>query len=367
MHAPVAHPLRGTQHPWRTPPRNATSVRGGGVRERLFSKARNSRGAGPIRTLMTAPREILPGRDYLVSRRCTQRQFLLRPDEDTNSIFAYCLAEAAARHGIVLIAWLAMSNHYHAVVHDSTGKLPAFLEHFHKMLAKAMNAYLGRWENFWSSEETCVTFLPTPEDVFDKVVYTLSNPVNGHLVDRASDWPGCSSLSALDGEARKHSRPRWFFKAGGKIMPASVQLRAIQSPSIGRESRAAWAGRVREAIAVNERAARAARLRKRIKLVSRKGVLATSAFASPKTSTDRRKLRPCVASKDETRRNIELAKLKGFRVHYKRVRLLFAAGQRKVEFPPGTYRLWAWGVRIASADPVPIRTRLQCAGPPPGR
>jgi len=30
---------------------------------------------------MTLPREIIPGRFYLITRRCTQRQFLLRPDD----------------------------------------------------------------------------------------------------------------------------------------------------------------------------------------------------------------------------------------------------------------------------------------------
>jgi hypothetical protein len=35
---------------------------------------------------MTAPREIIPGTTYLVTRRCTQRQFLLRPSRGTNQV-----------------------------------------------------------------------------------------------------------------------------------------------------------------------------------------------------------------------------------------------------------------------------------------
>jgi hypothetical protein len=49
---------------------------------------------------MTLPREIIPGRFYMVTRRCTQRQLLLRPDKKTNNAFIYCLAEAAQRFGI---------------------------------------------------------------------------------------------------------------------------------------------------------------------------------------------------------------------------------------------------------------------------
>jgi len=34
---------------------------------------------------------------YMITRRCTQRQFLMRPDDETNNAFIYCLAEAASR------------------------------------------------------------------------------------------------------------------------------------------------------------------------------------------------------------------------------------------------------------------------------
>ena len=229
---------------------------------------------------MSSPRQIIPGRTYLLTRRCTQRQFLLRPDDKTNAIVAYCLAEAAERHNISLVAWLAMSNHYHAVVHDPRGRLPAFLEHLHKMLAKALNARWGRWENLWSSEETCVTYLPTPEDIFDKVVYVLSNPITDHLVDRLGDWPGCSSLQHLGGARTLHQRPASYFRRTGGAMPPRVDLRSVLPPAIvARESLAEWAARVRTAIARKERAARDERLREGRRVLGRKGVLQASAFA----------------------------------------------------------------------------------------
>jgi hypothetical protein len=36
---------------------------------------------------MSGPREILPNSFYLLNRRCTQRMFLLRPDDETNNAF----------------------------------------------------------------------------------------------------------------------------------------------------------------------------------------------------------------------------------------------------------------------------------------
>jgi hypothetical protein len=61
---------------------------------------------------MTLPREIVPGRFYMVTRRCTQRQFLLRPDPETNNAFIYCLAVAAQRCEIDVLLPCALSNHH---------------------------------------------------------------------------------------------------------------------------------------------------------------------------------------------------------------------------------------------------------------
>ena len=114
---------------------------------------------------MSLPREVLPGQTYMITRRCTQRQLLMRPDKETNNAFVYCLAEAAARFGIEVLFTTAMSNHHHTGIHDPEGNYPAFIEHFHKLFAKCQNALRGRWENFWSSEQTGVVRLVGTADV----------------------------------------------------------------------------------------------------------------------------------------------------------------------------------------------------------
>ena len=53
----------------------------------------------------------------MVTRRCTQRTFLLRPDEVTNQVFLYCLAYAAQKTGVQVLYAMVMSNHHHAIVH----------------------------------------------------------------------------------------------------------------------------------------------------------------------------------------------------------------------------------------------------------
>ena len=69
--------------------------------------------------------------EYLLTRRCSERRFLLRPGKATDQAFLYCLAEAAQRFDMEACAVLAMSNHWHGIVHLPAGRYPAFLDHFH--------------------------------------------------------------------------------------------------------------------------------------------------------------------------------------------------------------------------------------------
>ena len=74
---------------------------------------------------MSTPREVLPGRTYLVTRRCTQRQFLLKPSRRTNELVRYCLAVAARKTGVLVHAVCFMSNHWHGVITDPLARLPS--------------------------------------------------------------------------------------------------------------------------------------------------------------------------------------------------------------------------------------------------
>jgi hypothetical protein len=149
---------------------------------------------------------------------------LLRPDAVTNNAFLYCLIDAARRCEIDMLLPCAMSNHYHAVVYDRAGRYPEFIGHFHKLLARSQNALRGRWENVWSSEQTCVVKLADRDAVIDKLVYTATNPVQDHLVDRVHHWPGVNGLGALlAGRPLRATRPLHFFRPDGP-MPDALEL-----------------------------------------------------------------------------------------------------------------------------------------------
>src|SRR6266545_4007950 len=99
---------------------------------------------------MTAPRQIIPGTTYLITRRCAHRQFLLKPSPVTTGIFLYVLAVAARRYGIQVHAFSVLSNHFHLVITDPDARLPAFEQYLDSLVARAVNASLGRFESFWA-------------------------------------------------------------------------------------------------------------------------------------------------------------------------------------------------------------------------
>jgi REP element-mobilizing transposase RayT len=290
---------------------------------------------------MSLPREVVPGRFYLLTRRCTQRQFLLRPDADTNNAFVYCLAEAAERFAIDVVLTCAMSNHHHTVIFDRLGAYPAFLEHFHKMLARSGNALRGRWENFWSAEQACVVRLVDAEDVMRKLAYTATNPVKDGLVEKVHHWPGINGFTALvAGRPLRATRPRHFFRPDGP-MPEAVTLRFVIPPELGdaRDVERELASRV----AAVEASVAAERRRSGARVLGRRAVLAQSWRGYPAGHEPRRNLRPRVAAHSRWSRIEALLRNREFLVAYRDARRRWIAGHAAV-FPPGTYWLRRFAV-----------------------
>jgi REP element-mobilizing transposase RayT len=295
---------------------------------------------------MSMPREVLPGRFHLITRRCTQRQFLLRPDPETNNAFIYCLGEAAARFEIDVVLPCAMSNHHHTVIFDRHGRVIEFVEHLHKMLAKSQNALRGRWENFWSSEPVCIVHLVDRADVVDKIVYAATNPVKDRLVERVHHWPGVNGLSALLGQRPLHARrPRHFFRRKGP-MPADVTLQLTIPPELGEPQEVLRALHERAAAVEAEEAAARARTGRTV--LGRRRVLRQAWYESPTSPEQRRGLRPRVAARSKWARLEALRRNRDFVTAYRVARTAWLAGA-PIPFPPGTYWLRRFaGVPIAA-------------------
>jgi REP element-mobilizing transposase RayT len=282
---------------------------------------------------VTLPRQILPGKTYLITRRCTQRQFLLRPSRMTNQNVEYCLALAAERTGVLLHAVCVMSNHWHGVVTDPQARLPEFLEIFHKLVAKVQNASLGHWENLWSSDKTSVVLLVSESDVLEKMAYTLANPTVAGLVKSPDEWPGV--ISRRFGEARSVEMPDLFFDAEGEL-PESVALEFVRPPIFAPISDSQLQVRLRDAVAKLVKRAREDMALRNLPFVGRNGVLRQSFSAVPKTPAPRRNPSPRIAAKSTPARVRAIERMLEFVREYRAVWSEWRAGNRAAVFPVGT-------------------------------
>jgi len=279
----------------------------------------------------------------MLARRCTQRQFLLKPTPLTKMIFVFCLGLAAAKTGVLLHAFSVMSNHWHAVVTDVKGRLPEFLEWVHKYVAKCMNAKLGRWENFWSSEHTSVVLLTDPEDILEKTIYVGANPVIAALVQRAVQWPGLISLpSDYTAGQRMIDRPGIFFREDG-TMPRQVPLQLFVPPAFREMSPREFRQLVERKLHEKENEVKRTLAREKRHVLGVRRILAQSEYDSPSTVAPHRGLNPRLAAVNPWRRLETIRRLKSFIAAYREAMEQFKAGKHDVVFPPGTYWMKRFG------------------------
>ena len=297
---------------------------------------------------MSAPRFIVPGTTYLLSRRCFSRQFLLRPSRKVNQIFEFCLAVAAARTGCEVHAYCMLSNHYHLVITDVHGNLPVFMHWFNEYVAKCVNRERGRWESFWAPGSYSQVSLSDEDDVMGKLVYSFTNPVSACLVRSFRQWPGARSTpEAMGKPARIVDRPTGFFRANGPV-PPSQPLKLSVPPALSGHS--SWLQDLEARITDRETELRSDFDRRGKYFLGRRRVLKQSSAGRPKSAEPRRGLNPRVAGRDKWRRIESLQRLKRFVFEYRAAWRLFADGDRSVAFPFGTYAMR-------------VQLQVTCSGP----
>lgn len=302
---------------------------------------------------MSRARPVVAGKIYMLQRRCAQRQFLMRPDAEVNNLFLYCLIRALNLNGLELIAVVMMSNHYHAVVRDVDGQLPAMLEHFHAQFARSLNCLRGRWENVWAAhEQTSCVELVSFDDVIAKSIYAYANPASAHLVEHIADWPGASSWRAMFAKQRvlNAKRPQFYFSESA---PKEVKVR-LQLPQLKNDDGAAFVARVKRGVRELEDRVRVQRRQPDAHVRSVMGphrVLRQRWDARPHSVEPRRKLSPRVACRSKWHRVEAIARNRSWLAAYLQARLAWLAGAA-VPFPPGTWRAERYAIARALAPPA---------------
>ena len=290
--------------------------------------------------MATPPRCVLPGTVRFITRRCAERRFFLRPSRDTNEIVLYALAVTAQRYRVLVHAYCVLSNHMHLVLTDVEGRLPDFMRDLNSTIARAVNASLGRFEGFWSSDGSYSAVDPqAPSDIVAKIAYVLANPVAAGLVKRGAAWPGLWSAPEQIGATRLAARrPEGFFDPDGQL-PETAELALTVPPGFAstEEFRAQLAAELRDLASEGRRFLGVAR------------VLCQNPFARPARREPRFKLEPRIAARDKWKRIEGLLRIAEWEKQYRASRVSWCAGLRDVLFPAGT-----WLMRVLHG--------AQCAG-----
>lgn len=301
---------------------------------------------------MSMPRRIIPGTTYLLTRRCSRREFRLWPGGKVPLVFAYVLAVVAERYGVEVHLALLMDNHYHLLVTDPRGDLPKFTRDLNSITARATNSLEGRWEAVWNSSRMSQVELVGAEDIWRKLVYVLANPAAADLVDSLSHWPGfVTRLVDHERAPRVFKRPKIPFFARSK-MPASGTLHLTIPRVFGEMTPGAFTRELRERLARREAELRAARRAEGRRVMGASRLRRPPRTSGPTTEAPRRQRDPAIAAKDTSQRVAALAALRHFRDLYRRALEAWRKASGPVVFPFGTYKLRDYpGVAIAAPPP----------------
>ena len=295
------------------------------------------------------PRPILKNQTYMVTRRTTQRQFLLRPSKAINQCAKYCVALAAKASGVELHALVFMSNHYHIILTDVEGRLPVFTETLNRLIAKSLNVHHGRGENFWAGHvQPSHVHLPERIDVLNKLVYLLCNPVESKLVKYGKDWPGVRLFIPGSYVCK---RPSFYFRSEekGGSMPKKIKLKLCLQDSLG-TPKAAYK-ELMQAVKDRELLLQEEHKREGKSYLGKEAVKRQPIHSTPSSESRRSNISPRLACRDKWRRMEILQLMKSFLESYKDAWERFKAGEAQVEFPLGAYRMGnIKAVCIAEAD-----------------
>ena len=316
----------------------------------------------PLRRSRTRLRQVKPGALVLITKKTCDDFCLIRPDGKVEWVLLYLLLHRLKRYGLELHAFIFLSNHFHLVVTDVKGNLPAFMRDFLSESSKAVQIALGVKRTIWSSKRYASTELLDRSTAERYIAYCQTNPTEAGLT-LPRDWPGLTSARTQFGGFLEARRPEFYcrehraevIKVPLSPLPTMLgesakdtQDRAVLSNSPEDSTEAKQAAnrlcrRLQSAIdsRVEKRVEEILEKRKRNKqgeLAGSSAVLKTSRWK--RGNPPDRGITPRFAGSDADVREYASAEYKAFCSEHRDAVERYVAGETNVLFPHGT-----WGYR----------------------
>lgn len=293
----------------------------------------------------------MPGATYLITKKTNDDFFFLVASPSVNLILLYTLILKALRHGVLIHGFCFMSNHFHLVVTDVRGRLPAFMREFLSETSKALQVVLEESRQIWSGRRYSEVLLLDLDAAERGLVYTFVNPMRAELTE-PEDWPGLNSVKWNQGDMLSARRPNAYFSRRYRPDEVSTQLSPLPACFAEldekQEARANKQSAKRiQALLDSESGALLLKIRmEKKKLAGRTKVLKTSRHH--RTSHPVGDTLPRFASKDQDRLKAAIEERRWFGTRHEEAKKRYVGGHSRTVFPPGTYGYCEQlGVRVA--------------------
>ena len=162
---------------------------------------------------------IRKGLVWLLTKKTNDDRYILRPDGTIDLAFLYLLILKLNKYGLLLHAFVVMSNHIHLVVTDVHGKLPKFMCEFLSESGKALKLALDTTCRVWSGDRYSAVEILDRDAAERAIEYCQTNPTRAGLT-LPKDWPGLSSAHYEIGDTLRAERPEFY---GSKKRPDVVE------------------------------------------------------------------------------------------------------------------------------------------------
>ena len=172
---------------------------------------------------------MVEGCTYFVTKKTNDDLCWLKPDPEVNVILLYLLILKSKKYGIRLHEFCFLSNHFHLLVTDPNGQLPAFMREFLGESAKALKIALKTDRRIWSGTRYSAVEVLDLDAARRKAAYTLLNPTEAGLT-LPGEWAGLTSASFELGDRIEAVRPEGYFSP--RYRPDSVSLELEPIPEV---------------------------------------------------------------------------------------------------------------------------------------
>ena len=136
-----------------------------------------------------ANRHYLPGHAWHITHRCHKKEFLLKFARDRQGWIDWLL-EARKRYGLVVLNYMATSNHVHLLIYDRDGGevIPKSVQLAAGRAAQEYNQRKRRKGAYWE-DRYHATAVETNYHLVQCIVYMDMNMVRAGVVEHPSEWP----------------------------------------------------------------------------------------------------------------------------------------------------------------------------------